>query len=218
MRCARRSCGPVDRQVDVTRFECWWPAARGNPASAGRVSRELTKRPAPQTPRERRLRVVPEGRKCPAVTRRTCSVAPRHAGGVPPFVHAGSTVGRRFTVASGTNGQEGAGPSDGVRLPTKSKPSKGVALVGTQTSSEPSSDGDDGLYRNPANPRSGTGMQQARNSRCGANRRSGEIPQGRNMNRGRHTAVRTRACSGGVDARGHTGGGAPDNPRGGRSS
>lgn len=83
MRLARRSCDPVDREVDVTRFECWWPAAGGNPESVGRVSRELAKRPAPRAPRKRRLRAAPEGRKCPAVARRTCSVAPRHAGGVP---------------------------------------------------------------------------------------------------------------------------------------
>jgi hypothetical protein len=67
------------------------------------------------------------------------------------------------------------------------------ALVGMRTVSEPSSVGDDMLCGNPANPMSGTGMQQARSLRCGASRRSGEIPQGRNMNRGRHTAVRTRA-------------------------
>lgn len=61
--------------------------------------------------------------------------------------------------------------------------------------SELSSGGDDVLYRNPVNPMSGTGMQQARIPRCGASRRSGEIPQGRNMNRGRYTAVRTRASA-----------------------
>jgi hypothetical protein len=69
------------------------------------------------------------------------------------------------------------------------------ALVGMRTVSELSSGGDDVLCGNPANPMSGTGMQQARSLRCGASRRSGEIPQGRNMNRGRHTAVRTRASA-----------------------
>jgi hypothetical protein len=112
----------------------------------------------------------------------------------PLRVHAGSS-GERWRHRSGLNGLEGAEPSDGERLPTRSKPSKGVALVGMRTSSDLSSDGDDGLHGNPANPMSGTGMQHARSSRCGVNRRSGEIPQGRNENRGWQTAVRTRASA-----------------------
>lgn len=57
----------------------------------------------------------------------------------------------------------------------------------------PSSDGNDTRYGNPANPRSGIGMQQARILMAGGNRRSGEKPQGRNMNLGRHAEVQTRA-------------------------
>jgi hypothetical protein len=144
MRPARRSCGPIDPWSSVIWFECWWPAARGNPASVGRVSQELTKRPAPQVPCEWRLRVVPEGRKCPAVTRRTCPVTPRHAGGVSPIRPRGFIRRATVSVASGMNDQEGASPSDGVWLPTRSKPSKGVALVGMWTASESPSGGDDG--------------------------------------------------------------------------
>jgi hypothetical protein len=51
-------------------------------------------------------------------------------GEFPPFVHAGSSVGRRFPSLRVRTVRKGAGPSDGVRLPTRSKPSKGVALVG----------------------------------------------------------------------------------------
>jgi hypothetical protein len=104
--------GPAVRSIlpsSVTSFECWWPAARGNPASAGRVSSELTKRPALQATREGRLYVVPEGRKCPAVTRRTCSVAPRHAGG-DPIRPRGFIRRAAVSVASGMNGQEGSRP------------------------------------------------------------------------------------------------------------
>jgi hypothetical protein len=156
---------------------------QGQPASAGRAFR-LTKRPAPRASRKCRSRVVPEGRKCPAVARRTCFVAPRHAGGVSPIRRRGFSRRVALCAASGLNGQEGVDLSDGVRLPTRSKPSKGVALVGMWTSSELSSGGDGEFHGNPANPRSGTGMQQARNPRRGVNRRSGEIPQGRNENRG----------------------------------
>jgi hypothetical protein len=49
--------------------------------------------------------------------------------------HAGSS-GERWRHRSGLNGQEGADPSDGERLPTRRKPSKGEALVGMRTSSE----------------------------------------------------------------------------------
>jgi len=80
----------------------------------------------------------------PPVTRRTCSVAPRHAGGVSPIRPRGFIRRAAVSVASGMNGQEGAGPSDGVRLPTRSKPSKGVALAGMWTASESPSGGDDG--------------------------------------------------------------------------
>lgn len=75
---------------------------------------------------------------------RLCRSAP-HAQGAfwLTAVHAGSS-GERWRHRSGLNGQEGAEPSDGERLPTRSKPSKGEALVGIRTSSEPSSDGDDG--------------------------------------------------------------------------
>jgi hypothetical protein len=196
---------------------------QGQPASAGRAFR-LTKRPAPRASRKCRSCVVPEGRKYPAVARRACFVAPRHAGGVSPIRPRGFSRRVALCAASGLNGQEGADPSDGVRLPTRSKPSKGVALVGMWTSSELSSGSDGELHGNPANPRSGTGMQQARNPRRGVNRRSGEIPQGRNENRGWHNnhgpnpSPREIEGLGGVDARGHIGGGAPDNPKGGRGS
>jgi hypothetical protein len=114
---------------NATRYECWWPAVRGNPASAGRALSELAKRPAQQVPRERALKPMPEGRKCPAVIDRTCTVTPRHAGG-DPIRRRGFVCRAAVSVASGTNGQEGAGPSDGVRLPTRSKPSKGTSAGG----------------------------------------------------------------------------------------
>jgi hypothetical protein len=133
------------------------------------------------------------GNAPPSLVARALSL--RDTQGVSPIRLRGFVCRAAVSVASGTNGQEGADPSDGERLPTRSKPSKGVALVGMRTSSDLSSDGDDGLHGNPANPMSGTGMQHARSSRCGVNRRSGEIPQGRNENRGWQTAVRTRASA-----------------------
>jgi len=59
----------------------------------------------------------------------------------------------------------------------------------------PSSDGNDTRYGNPANPRSGIGMQQARIVMAGGNRRSGEKPQGRNENLGRYAEVQTCASA-----------------------
>jgi len=75
---------------------------------------------------------------------RLCRSAP-HAQGASKLtaVYAGSS-GERWIHRSGLNGQEGAEPSDGERLPTRSKPSEGGALVGMQTSSEQSLDGKDG--------------------------------------------------------------------------
>lgn len=192
MRLARRSCVPVDRKVDVTRFECWWPAAGGNPASSGRVSRELAKRPAPRAPRKWCPRAVPEGRKCPAVTRRTCSVAPRHAGGVP---HSSTRVRlsgggfRRF-------GYERSGGSRPQRW--------GTATDEEETFGGWSAGGDADLVRvvfgrqrrapqKPSEPhvrhRAAIGSEPI----CGENRRSGGRPQGRNENHGHHAVVRSRA-------------------------
>lgn len=56
--------------------------------------------------------------------------------------------------------------------------------------------------RNPANPRSGIGMQQARICLAGASRRSGEKPQGRNVNLGRHAEVQTHGAHFGERVRG----------------
>jgi hypothetical protein len=146
---ARPRGGPVVRSTsgrcDLVRVLV--ACGRGQPWVAGRVSSELAKRPAPRVPRDRYSRVVPEGRKCPAVARRTCSVIPRR-GGITrdPVCLRGFVRRAAVSVASGTNGHEGRDPSDGVRLPTRSKPSKGKALVGTRTLPEPSLDGDDGLH------------------------------------------------------------------------
>jgi hypothetical protein len=60
--------------------------------------------------------------------------------------------------------------------------------------------------RNAANPMSGTGTQQARNPRCGENRRGGEKPRGRNGTpwlgchgpKAHCPSARTRSCRGGV--------------------
>lgn len=60
-------------------------------------------------------------RKFLPVMHRTGSFTPRHARG-HPFVDAGSS-GERWQHCFGMNGQEGADPSDGERLPTRSKPS-----------------------------------------------------------------------------------------------
>jgi hypothetical protein len=98
---ARPRGGPVIRSTsgrcDLVRVLV--ACGRGQPYVAGRVSSELTKRPAPRVPRDRYSRVVPEGRKCPAVARRTSFVAPRHAGGVPHSstrVHSSGGGFRRF--------------------------------------------------------------------------------------------------------------------------
>jgi len=75
-----------------------------------------------------------------------CHSATRREHECPPFVYAGSSVGRRFPSLRVRTVMKGADPSDGVRLPTRSKPSKGKTLVGTRTLPEPSLDGDDGLH------------------------------------------------------------------------
>jgi len=179
--------------VDVTLFECWWPVARGNPAFPGRSSRELVKRPAPQGPWKWRMRAVPEGRNIPPSPVEPALSFRDTQREFPSFVHAGSSVGRRSpslrkrTVRRKQTPAMGYGYRRGENLRRVSR------WWERRPRSEPCLHGDGGLYRNPANLRSGTGMQQARNSRCGGNRRSGEIPQGRNANRGRHTTVRTRA-------------------------
>lgn len=119
----------------------------------------------------------------------------RDTQGVTPFVYAGSSVGRRFPSLRVRTVRREQAPAMGYGCRRGANLRRVQALVGMRTVSEPSSVGDDMLCGNPANPMSGTGMQQARSLRCGASRRSGEIPQGRNMNRGRHTAVRTRASA-----------------------
>jgi hypothetical protein len=114
---------------NATRFECWWPAARGNPAPAGRALSELAKRPAQQVPHERALlRCRKGGNAQPSSIAHAPSL--RDTQGVTPFVDAGSFVGRRFPSLRVRTVRKGAGPSDGVRLPTRSKPSKGTSAGG----------------------------------------------------------------------------------------
>lgn len=70
---------------------------------------------------------------------------------------------------------------------------------------------------NPANPMSGDGMQQARTPFAEKTVGVGHVPQGRNESPGRHARDRTlhqRWTEGGVDARGISGGGAPDKHKG----
>jgi hypothetical protein len=114
--------------VDATWFECWWPLARGNPASCG-SSRGPAARSGPAEGSktgtactDKKAHARGDGRrKFLPVTHRTSSFAPRHARG-HPFVDAGSS-GERWQHRFGMNGQEEADPSDGERLPTRSKPS-----------------------------------------------------------------------------------------------
>jgi hypothetical protein len=125
---SRRSCGPVDQSVDATRFECWWPLARGNPASIRKLARSRRKVEPAEGSRtgtactDKKAHARGDGRrKFLPVMHRTGSFAPRHARG-HPFVDAGSS-GERWQHRFGMNGQEEADPSDGERLPTRSKPS-----------------------------------------------------------------------------------------------
>jgi hypothetical protein len=52
--------------------------------------------------------------------------------------------------------------------------------VGSAESADASSGATPSPRQNPANPRSGTGLQHARNPRCGGSRRGGAKPRGRN--------------------------------------
>ena len=144
-----RSCGSPDHRSGATRFECWWPLARGNPASSGSSRGPLGPVDGRSTSTARadhKARTCDDGRrKFLPVMHRAGSFAPRHVKGG----NLGSSTrvrpasgGNRF----GMNGQEGADPSDGERLPTRSKPSEGGALAGRQTSSESTSVDDDGLF------------------------------------------------------------------------
>lgn len=149
-----RSCGPLDHLWSgAARFECWWPLARGNPASFG-GSRDLAFGRAPLKRRKqnqyrvfrepRFTRAVMEGGNsylsCIEQASRTATRAGAHASGTSTRVRLAGG-GNRF----GMNDQKGAEPSDGERLPTRNKPSEGGALVGMWTSSESSSVGDDEL-------------------------------------------------------------------------
>ena len=116
--------------------------------------------------------------------------------------------------------QGGNGRSDAARLLARNKPSKGVnALRGARR--PPKSILGSATWlpkRNAANPRSGTRLQYAWSPRTGANRRSGEKPQGRNA-----TSVVWQPRSNGFfgipewTARGSNGGGAVREPHGRRN-
>jgi hypothetical protein len=130
MRLARRSCGPIDLWSSVTWFECWWPAARGNPESAGRARKSSQRDPHRRCHANDACAWCRKGGNAPPSPVAHALSLRDTQGEFPPFVHAGSSVGRRFPSLRVRTVRKGAGPSDGVRLPTRSKPSKGVALVG----------------------------------------------------------------------------------------
>jgi hypothetical protein len=178
----------------VTSFECWWPAARGNPASVGRARQSSQRDPHRKRPakaacvwcrREEMPRRHPSHSLCCPATRK----------GNACFPHSSTRIhssGGGF-VASGMNGQEGSRPQRWGTATDEEQTFEGWSTGGNVDLVRVIFGWRRRLYGNPVNPRSGTGMQQARSLRCGGNRRSGEIPQGRNGNRGRHTVVRTRA-------------------------
>jgi hypothetical protein len=93
--------GPVVRSTlpsSVTSFECWWPAARGNPASVGRARQSSQRDPHRRRPAKAacvwcRREEMPRRRpshplRCPATRKGNMRF--------PHCVHADSFVGRRF--------------------------------------------------------------------------------------------------------------------------
>jgi hypothetical protein len=124
---SRRSCGPVDSRSMRPGSSAGgrWPGATLRSPEAREVRRKAGPAEGSRTGTactDKKAHARGDGRrKFLPVMHRTGSFAPRHARG-HPFVDAGSS-GERWQHRFGMNGQEGADPSDGERLPTRSKPS-----------------------------------------------------------------------------------------------
>jgi hypothetical protein len=162
---ARRSCGLVDLRSMRPGSSAGgrWPGATLRPSEAREVppkgrspSKEVV--PAQCVPIKRHARAVMEGgNSYPSCIGQALEFRDTRRGNPAASTRVRPASGGNAVF--GMNGQEGADPSDGERLPTRRKPSEGGALVGMRTSSESSSVDNDGLPRNPANPMSGTELQ-----------------------------------------------------------
>lgn len=132
------------------------------------------------------------GRKCPG----------RHTDDVQvdrntPQV-TGSSTRVRVRIAAmqfRVTGEKGAGPSDRVRLPTRRKPSKGQRAGGKAARARAVFGWQRHALRKPGEPQVRYRDATGPNSQAGGNRRSGEKPQGRNVNLGRHAEVQTHASA-----------------------
>jgi hypothetical protein len=150
---SRRPCGPVDLFGRCDPVRVLVAGGQGQPCAHRKLARpRLTVGPAQsegsarRVPIERPARAVMEGGNAyPSCLEQVSSLRDTRMGDrsgkllqSSRYAHAGSS-GERWRHRSGLNGQEGAEPSDGERLPTRSKPSKGEALVGMRTASEANS-------------------------------------------------------------------------------
>jgi hypothetical protein len=97
-----RSCGPLDLWSGAARFECWWPLARGNPASYGSSrdpafgrARWKETEPVPRVPRTK-VHACGDGRRkfLPVMHRAGFSYRDTCWGSRLRNVHAGSSGGR----------------------------------------------------------------------------------------------------------------------------
>jgi hypothetical protein len=144
----------------VTSFECWWPAARGNPASVGRARQSSQRDPHRKRPakaacvwcrREEMPRRHPSHSLCCPATRK----------GNIRFPHSSTRIhssGGGF-VASGMNGQEGSRPQRWGTATDEEQTFEGWSTGGNVDLVRVIFGWRRRLYGNPVNPRSGTGMQ-----------------------------------------------------------
>jgi len=186
------------RVVGATCFACGWSMAGGNPASTDRV----------RATRHRPHRVRWLSGNCKRSG--TCLRWPggnarasghRSSGGCPvkrPSLLENAEAGSQFgsqRCGLGRNGEQGEGPSDWVRLSTRNKPSKGHRAGGNADRARVVFGRQRHALLKPSEPqvrnRDATGPKPRR----GVNRRSGEKPQGRNANPGRHARVQIRVSA-----------------------
>jgi hypothetical protein len=99
-----RFCGSPDLWSGATRFECWWPLARGNPASSGSSRGPLGPVDGRSTSTARadhKARTCDDGRrKFLPVMHRAGSFAPRHVKGATSDRQRGF-VRRAMAIVSG---------------------------------------------------------------------------------------------------------------------
>jgi hypothetical protein len=138
-----RSCGPTGiHRCDSLRAQ--ETRRQGKPCAARVRVPETHEQPvrlalACGVPQVQRGPIASEGGNALASVYRSLFGSPRHgAGGQPRLRRNGfATVETSLRCeVFGENGEEGADPGDRVRLPTRSKPSKGIAPVGKPHRSE----------------------------------------------------------------------------------